>query len=167
MKIKTRSNRASSTILMVFAILFFVFNSCKKEVVGTTREELAIQKFLIDRDIDAEPTSTGLYYIEEVAGTGEYPVLSDTVEVYYKGMYLDGRIFDSHLTGEPFTFPIGEGQVITGWEEGLSYMKPGGEAMLIIPSILAYGISGYGQIPGGTPLVFEVKLLNIVPGPNH
>ena len=67
----------------------------------------------------------------------------------------------SYDRGEPFVFDIGQGQVIKGWDEGISYMHEGGEATLIIPSSLGYGSSGAGSIPPYSTLIFEVKLINI------
>jgi len=77
-------------------------------------------------------------------------------------MLLDGTVFDSSIErGEPFPFPLGQGQVIKGWDEGIAMMKKGGKALFIIPSSIAYGDRGAGDlIPPYTPLLFEVELVN-------
>ncbi len=77
-------------------------------------------------------------------------------------MFLDGEKFDSSYDrGEPFEFTLGAGQVIKGWDEGISYMKEGGKATLIMPSSLAYGAYGAGIIPPYTSLIFEVELIDV------
>jgi len=152
---------------LVTTLIFFSTSCAKQETGGDTYEQVLINEFIAERNIVTLPTASGLYYIEEISGAGDFPLTSDTVEVIYKGMFLDGRVFDSNIGEDLFSFPLGEGKVIKGWEEGVSYMRKGGKAMLIIPSILAYGPYGQGSIPGYTPLLFEVELVNIKFGPNH
>jgi len=154
-------------LAMLGAAVILFSTSCTKDPEGDTIEEIMIREFLVERNITTEPTATGLYYIEELAGTGDFPAVSDTVEVIYKGMFLDGRVFDSNIGKDLFSFPLGEGKVIKGWDEGVSYMKLGGKAKLLIPSSLAYGPYGQGSIPGYTPLLFEIEIVNIRFGPNH
>jgi len=88
----------------------------------------------------------------------------DTVEVNYKGMFLDGKVFDSSEGSPvPVKFPIGVGAVIKGWDEALTMMNVGGKAKILIPSELAYGANGaQNVIPPYTPLVFEVEIINSV-----
>lgn len=160
-------NKEIKGVLLVAASFFLLFSSCKKEAESTNHELVLINNFLEERNIVAEPTLSGMYYIEMVEGIGDFPVTSDTLDVFYKGMFLDGRVFESNYGGNPFTFPLGEGRVIQGWDEGLTYMKQGGKALLIIPSYLAYGTYGQGAIPGNTPLLFEIELVSFIPGPNH
>jgi peptidylprolyl isomerase len=109
-------------------------------------------------------TASGLDYTEVQAGTGDSPKRGDLVEVHYTGTFPDGRKFDSSVDrGQPFQFRLGVGQVIQGWDEGVSMMKVGGKATLIIPPDLAYGDRGAGNvIPPGATLHFEVELLGIV-----
>ena len=106
-------------------------------------------------------TSSGLQYEVLTPGTGSKPVASDKVTVHYKGMTLDGNVFDSsYKRGEPTTF--GLGQVIKGWTEGLQLMKEGAKYRFVIPSELAYGARGAGaDIPPHATLIFEVELLKI------
>ena len=112
----------------------------------------------------AEPgavkTASGLVYIEQVAGTGAQPKPTDTVKVHYHGMLIDGTVFDSSVDrGEPIIHPLN--RFVKGWSEGVGMMKVGGKAKLVIPSDLAYGDQGSGQISPGATLVFEVELLGI------
>ena len=111
---------------------------------------------------DAKPTSSGLYYIQTKKGRGKNPKPGDKVKVNYTGKFLDGTVFDSSIDrGKPFEFTIGKQQVIPGWDEGISMMRKGGKAVLIIPSNLAYG-QGRGRIPPYSTLVFDVELVDIV-----
>lgn len=125
-----------------------------------------IDNFLKNNDIDTEPTESGLYYIEFIEGTGAQPVAGDTVEIFYKGYFLTGGVFVNNLHSDPYRFAVGSGAVIEGLDEGISYMKEGGEAMLVVPSSLAYGSEGnyYLGIAGYTPLAFEIILDKVIPG---
>jgi peptidylprolyl isomerase len=97
-----------------------------------------------------------------VFGAGDEVKMGDTITVHYIGTLQNGQEFDnSNKRGTPFTFTIGEGKVIKGWEEGIIGMKKGGKRILVIPSDLAYGDKGYGPIPGGANLVFAIDLLEI------
>jgi FKBP-type peptidyl-prolyl cis-trans isomerase len=111
---------------------------------------------------------SGLYYIELITGTGEMPGVGDTAVFRYKGSLLDGNVIDSNLDPDkdPYYHAIGSGDVIAGIDEGLTYMKAGGTSRFLTPSSLAYGHAGiWGVIPGYTPLVWEVTLLEVRQGP--
>jgi FKBP-type peptidyl-prolyl cis-trans isomerase len=113
-------------------------------------------------DTTLPPTASGLYYIETKEGTGVQAEAGKTVVVNYEGQLLDGTVFDSSWDrGSPFEFTLGQGEVIAGWDEGIAYMKEGGRAMLIIPSDLAYGVSGSGSIAPYSTLVFYVQLIDV------
>ena len=97
-----------------------------------------------------------------VTGTGEEAVAGRTVEVDYTGWLLDGKQFDSSKGRGPFSFALGGGQVIKGWDQGVAGMKVGGKRKLTIPPELGYGMRGYpGVIPAQATLVFEVELLGV------
>ncbi len=118
--------------------------------------------FMEEKYPDALPVASGLYYIETKEGKGSTPLSGQTVSVHYKGMFLDGTVFDSSLDrGQPIEFPLGQGQVIKGWDEGIGMMRKGGKATLVIPSDIAYGPQGRSSIPPYSTLVFEVELLDI------
>jgi FKBP-type peptidyl-prolyl cis-trans isomerase FkpA len=97
------------------------------------------------------------------AGNGSSPKRGDTVTVHYSGWLVDGTKFDSSLDrDEPFSFVLGTGQVIAGWDQGVAGVRVGDKVRLTIPPELAYGEQGYpGAIPPRATLLFEVELLSI------
>ncbi|MFC5462012.1 FKBP-type peptidyl-prolyl cis-trans isomerase [Massilia niabensis] len=106
--------------------------------------------------------------IDTVVGKGKQAVAGNTVKVHYTGWLSEpkapkgrGKQFDSSVGGEPFTFPLGMGGVIKGWDQGVAGMKVGGKRTLIIPAALGYGASGAGPIPPNATLVFDVELLDV------
>jgi len=112
---------------------------------------------------DTITTPSGLKYIEVVVGQGDTPTAGQLIKAHYTGWLTNGSKFDSSRDrGEPIEFPIGQGRVIKGWDEGLSSMKAGGRRMLIIPPGLAYGDRGTpgGPIPPSATLVFDVELVS-------
>lgn len=111
---------------------------------------------------DTNTTKTGLKYIVVKEGTGAMPEKSKKVSVHYTGFFQDGKIFDSSVQREqPFSFEIGNGSVIPGWDEGVALMKVGSKYRFIIPFQLAYGEQGMGPIPPKATLIFDVELLGI------
>jgi peptidylprolyl isomerase len=113
---------------------------------------------------DTVTTASGLKYVDIKVGNGATPKAGQTVEVHYTGWLTDGKKFDSSKDrNAPFSFPLGQGRVIKGWDEGLSTMKVGGGRKLIIPPTLGYGAGGAGGglIPPNATLVFEVEFLGI------
>ncbi|MBL8053496.1 MAG: FKBP-type peptidyl-prolyl cis-trans isomerase [Nitrospira sp.] len=108
-------------------------------------------------------TPSGLKYVDQVVGTGEVAVVGKTANVHYTGWLENGKKFDSSVDrGQPFSFPLGAGRVIKGWDEGVQGMKVGGKRKLTIPSDLGYGSRGAGGvIPPNATLVFDVELLGI------
>ena len=108
-------------------------------------------------------TGSGLQYIDLRMGTGATAQAGQTVSVHYSGWLDNGTPFDSSLErGQPFSFPLGAGRVIKGWDEGVQGMQVGGKRKLIIPSHLGYGARGAGNvIPPHATLIFEVELLAV------
>lgn len=134
-------------------------------------KEIAMAKELTDRAEyltnnypDAKPSESGLYYIRTKKGNGKNPETGQKVSVHYTGTLLDGTKFDSSFDrGKPYEFPIGQGQVIRGWDEGIAMMKKGEKGILVIPSELGYGPRGSGPVIGPySTLVFEVELMDII-----
>ena len=108
-------------------------------------------------------TDSGLKYDDLIEGEGVVAEAGKTVVVHYTGWLTDGTKFDSSLDrNDPFSFPLGGGRVIRGWDEGVQGMMIGGKRKLTIPPQLGYGASGAGGvIPPNATLVFEVELLEI------
>jgi peptidylprolyl isomerase len=108
-------------------------------------------------------TASGLKYVDEKIGEGSLPAAGKTVSVHYTGTLVDGRKFDSSRDrNQPFSFTIGIGQVIKGWDEGVMTMKVGGKRKLTIPPELGYGSRGAGAvIPPDSTLIFDVELLDV------
>lgn len=127
-----------------------------KEMEG--KEAPARDQFIADQKITANPTASGLYYVETKKGSGPSPKETDMVKVHYTGKLLDGTVFDSSEGKPPVEFPLNA--VIKGWTEGLQLMKKGGKATLIVPSSIGYGPQGGGPIPPYSTLVFDVELLD-------
>jgi peptidylprolyl isomerase len=112
---------------------------------------------------DYTTTASGLKFYDLQVGTGESPKQGQTVVVNYTGWLEDGTQFDSSIeSGQPFSFKIGTGGVIPGWDEGILTMKVGGKRQLVIPASLAYGEQGSGSvIPPNATLIFEIELISI------
>ena len=112
--------------------------------------------------LKTETTSTGLRITELVIGNGETALEGKNVSVNYKGTLENGKEFDSSYGRAPFSFPLGAGRVIKGWDEGVAGMKVGGKRELTIPPSLGYGERGAGGvIPPNATLIFEVELLSV------
>lgn len=119
---------------------------------------------IMDLDLSkATTTESGLQYIDDVVGEGDFPMEGEMVTVHYTGKLTDGKVFDSSVKrNDPFSFVIGVGQVIKGWDEGVITMKPGGKRTLVIPPELGYGSRGAGGvIPPNATLIFDVELISI------
>lgn len=117
----------------------------------------------MDTNPNLVTTESGLKYVDLVEGSGATPQTGQTVTVHYTGTLEDGTKFDSSRDRDrPFSFRIGTGQVIRGWDEGVGSMKVGGRRQLIIPPDLGYGARGAGRvIPANATLIFDVELLRI------
>ena len=121
-----------------------------------------LDEYLAKNKINVEPTQSGLYYVMTQEGNGEKPEVGQVVKVHYTGKLLDGTVFDSSVErGEPISIPIGVGQVIPGWDEGIQLMSKGEKGVLYIPYYLAYGDRQAGdKIVPFSNLIFEVELVD-------
>ncbi len=147
--------------VLIFSLLAALMGgtiACKKDV----DEDKLITDYLTTNKLVAEKTPEGIYFIVETQGTGNFPTLSNTVSVRYKGYVLDGTVFDGNQTAAlPFTTVLG-GNIITGWKIGLQKFKKGGKGKLFIPSAYAYGSSGSGSIiKGNNPIIFDIELVDV------
>jgi FKBP-type peptidyl-prolyl cis-trans isomerase FkpA len=137
----------------------------KERSARAAEHQKAVSKAFLDKaaaEPGAERTASGLIYRQLQAGSGDSPKATDTVKVQYRGTLVDGTEFDSsYRRNEPAQFALN--RVIACWTEGVQKMKPGGKAVLVCPSDLAYGDQGRPSIPGGATLIFNIELLEIVP----
>lgn len=143
------------SLFTFLALFLLVQSSCKDQ---SEKDLESIIDYLTENNIEAEATSTGLYYTINAEGTGTRPLITDDVTVDYKGYLIDGSIFDSsYERGTPATFPLS--QVIVGWQEGIPLFKEGGSGTLYIPSRLGYGSSSpSAAIPRNSVLIFDIEL---------
>jgi len=135
--------------------------SCSKTKDAQEKEREDLLAYVVKNNITTAPNASGLYYIESLAGTGVQPKSGDIVFVHYTGTLLNGTKFDSSIGKQPFSFVLNAGQVIVGWDEGISLMKKGGKATLIIPSDLGYGGKQVYTIPAYSTLIFTVELVDV------
>lgn len=137
---------------VLFSLGFLLFSSCDKEDQIEVDQQL-IEDFILEHQLDADSTSSGLYYVIDDPGSIERPTINDVVTVSYIGFLLNGDIFDN---GTDVTFPLTS--VIAGWQEGIPLFGRGGRGLLIIPSHLAYGDRPRVGIPANSVLVFEIHV---------
>ena len=135
---------------------------------STLVDKEKLENEMIQNYLNNNPTqnfqlkSSGLYYRDIVIGNGNYAQTGDTAYVKYTCKFLDGTLFDTN-TDRPdsLIFPVNEGFLIAGFDEGVLYMKEGGKAIFLLPSKLAYGSEGYYTIAGYTPLLFEAEMVKL------
>ena len=146
-----------------------------KNAEAEENEMVILNQYLADNNITTEPTTSGLIFISKKEGTGKQAVAGKKIKVNYEGMFLDGKYFDTSVEEAakangiynpqrpygPFEFNLGQGQVIKGWDEGISMLKEGGKARLIIPSKIAYGAAPRPGAPFST-LIFDVELIEVM-----
>jgi len=150
---RVRNTRIAIIVIVVAAIALIAFFAIQKQ--KTTPVATGSGNMIT--------TQTGLQYQDLVVGNGAEAVAGKSVTVHYTGTLQDGTKFDSSVDrNQPFTFTLGAGQVIPGWDEGVAGMKVGGKRKLVIPPDLAYGAQGYPPvIPADATLTFEVELLEV------
>lgn len=147
-------------LFTIFAMTLFI--SCSKskkaEIDYVAKNEKEITDYIAKNKLTALKSDSGLYYIITEPGTGDQPTATSNVTVAYKGYYTDGSVFDE---SKPDGISFGLNQVIKGWTEGIPFFKAGGSGILLVPSHLGYGSNDYSGIPGGSVLIFDVKLISV------
>lgn len=143
-----------------------VISNTMNDFIGDPQTQDEIDKNLIlnhiiDNKLDMESTSDGIYYQITKEGTGGNPTLKDVVVVNYKGMFLDGKVFDARMDkNDPFIYPLN--RVNDGWKKAIPMMKSGSKGTFIIPSKLCYGEQGFAdKIPPNAVLKFDIELLGV------
>ena len=134
-------------------------------------EKVILRQYIDQQKVDIQPTESGLYHVTINEGNGEQVFIGDTVTVHYEGKFLNGKFFDStKRRNSPFQFVYGKKwQVIEGMEEAIGRMTEGEKALFIMPSQIGFGETGSstGIIPPYTSTLFEVELLEVIPGPRQ
>ncbi len=148
-----------SYFIALFVVLFV---SCDSEDGSSTTDyraenEIEIQEYIAQNNLDATGTGSGLYYVIDEMGEGAAITSTSDVSVKYKGSFTNGTLIEEN-TEEGISINLQ--QVIPGWTEGLQFFNEGGNGMLLIPSHLAYGSNDFNNIPGGSVLIFEVELID-------
>lgn len=141
-------------LLFLSICLITLAMSCGKDQVEIDREE--ILSYISDNNLDAIEDESGLFYVIDVPGGEDKPILSDDVTIEYKGFLTNGTVFDQTDPNTPRTFPLAN--LIQGWQIGIPKFGKGGSGTLIIPSNLGYGDRQQGSIPANSVLVFEITL---------
>lgn len=146
-------------VLIVLAFTFLSScNNSDDNIDYKEKNNNEIIAYIDKNNLDAQKSSSGLYYVIDELGSGQQPTATSNVTVAYKGYFLDGKTFDqSDANGISF----GLHQVIKGWTEGITYFKEGGKGKLLVPSHLAYGNQGRPGIPGGAVLIFDIHLISV------
>ena len=155
----------ANSIIKVDVEILDIIDVVAEAIKLAKKEEDEIKAYIKLNNLTASKTASGLYYVITKEGTGTMPVPGDEVSMNYTGMFLDGNKFDSNLDSSfghvtPLNFPLGQGRVIRGWDEGIALLKKGTKAKFILPSAIAYGKSGSGKIPANSILQFDVELLD-------
>jgi FKBP-type peptidyl-prolyl cis-trans isomerase FkpA len=148
-------------------ISLILLSSCNPTEKYEKEEAAKIQAYLDDNpDLVFQLKESGLYYLEVLTGPGPLAVEHDTAYVMYTGKYLNGTVFGTNTGPDDDTliFPVYEGWLIPGFDEGITYMREGGKATFLMSSDLGYGNSGY-YMAAYTPLLFDVELVKLTPGP--
>jgi FKBP-type peptidyl-prolyl cis-trans isomerase FkpA len=144
--------------LFIFSALL-LFSSCGKKRAReqAEKDDAIIQQYISEKGLVATKTTSGLYVVIDVPGTGLQPTTTSTVKVAYKGYLTNGNQFDQSVNGATF----GLQGVIRGWTEGIPYFKEGGSGKLLIPSALGYGSQAQASIPTNSVLIFDVELITV------
>jgi FKBP-type peptidyl-prolyl cis-trans isomerase FkpA len=161
-------NKTITGLILLATIILISLSGCDPTAKWEKQERLQIDQYIASLgDTVYTLTPSGLYYISVMEGVGAMPVDGDTVSIRYYVRLLTGEYFDSNLTlDDPYRYVVGSGTVIDGIEEGVKLMREGGTARLLTPSSLAYGPNGIpGIISGYAPLLWDIQLTDVAPGP--
>jgi FKBP-type peptidyl-prolyl cis-trans isomerase len=162
-----RSPQIPSNSILVFDVEITKISTkeaMEKEAAAKSKgqndvDDKLIKEYAAKNKLKTIKTASGLHYVITKPGQGPKPQPGDKVMVKYNGTFLDGNKFDGNMDRtEPFTFELGKGMVIKGWDEGIALLNKGAKATLLIPSYIAYGAQARGPIPANAVLVFDVEL---------
>lgn len=147
----------AKTALTLISLMLIMLSSCQTDGVPN-KQVRNIEDYIDDNNLTlTTKTDEGLYYIKLSDGDGTSLSFGEDITVNYKGNLLNGDVFDSGT----FTFTLGAGRVVPGFDIGIARMTLGEKAIIIFPSKLGYGSRGQGSIPKNSPLVFEVEVIEV------
>jgi FKBP-type peptidyl-prolyl cis-trans isomerase FkpA len=149
-------------LFLFLSIIILLTASCKDDQLSYADQLAAdivkLDNYAAGKGWTTTKTASGLRYLITQEGSGDKPLLTSTVTVYYKGYTLSDEVFDQTSANNPVTFQLNG--LIEAWKEGIPYIKKGGKAILLCPSGLAYGPRGSGSIEPNEPLIFEIELVD-------
>ncbi len=143
-------------LLASFAVLTVL--ACDDQRLQSDIDDENIRNYLKANNLTAEKHTSGIYYIIETPGTGDNPNAGSIVKVKYKGSLLDGTVFDKSIENEPLQLSLQN--VVAGWQVAVPLLKPGGKGKFFLPSGWGYGRFGSNNIPGDSPIIFEIELIS-------
>jgi len=150
--------------LFYFSLLLIFVSSCNQQSSEEILAEIAaenettILEFIEDNNLTAQRTDNGLYYVITDPGGEAKPDINSTVEVVYKGYFVDDVVFDQTPAGTTSVFPLTN--VIEGWQQGIPLFGKGGTGIIMLPSALAYGTRGQGSIAPNEVIIFDINLID-------
>jgi FKBP-type peptidyl-prolyl cis-trans isomerase len=149
-------------LLIMAGIVIISVSSCNLTKKYEKEEREKISMYLNSHPtLDYDLKASGLYYLDDTLGTGAHVATGDSVYVMYTGYYLSGSKFGTNYgTKDTLEFKAGQGDMIAGFDEAITYMKAGGKSKAVVPSYLAYGTSGY-YMAAYTPLLFDIWLVRL------
>ncbi len=143
--------------MKIIYLLLFVFGF---NVVANAQDSLSLKSYFESKNIKATLIADDLYYSANQSKKNVLPKKNDFVKINYKGMLLNGKVFDQST--EPTVFQVGFGQVLEGWDIGIEYLPVGSKSMLYVPAALAFGERGAGDVPANQPVMYEIEVLQIL-----
>lgn len=158
------------SIISSIAVMFVLFSATLSFAQDQAKiDDNLLTEYFAKNKIKATKTASGLYYVIHKKGSGDNAKPGQSVTMNYIGKFMDGKRFDGNVDDnfapaagrQPFTFTLGRGMVIRGWDEGVALLNKGTRATLYLPSGISYGPSGRGPIPPNSVLVFDVEVLSI------
>ncbi|HEY9788493.1 MAG TPA: FKBP-type peptidyl-prolyl cis-trans isomerase [Candidatus Obscuribacterales bacterium] len=155
--------RVAQTLFSALTVTLVGFSAAYPGAQADTPKSTEVTRKVAQAECNVVTTPSGLKYQDEIVGKGPAPRMGQRVQVHYTGWLTNGQKFDSSRDrGTPFSFTLGRGEVIKGWDEGVASMKVGGRRKLTIPPNLGYGERGFPPvIPANSVLIFDVELLGV------